>query len=253
MCVGSPTAGTWSSSQWRPDDEFETDRPGVEIPREVCRLGREVPEVDLGDLRPFVSRQIEVIRREPVAEATASRVHLHEERVQDIFTDRSRWDMTPDRQPSSTTPSMRDERRYTLRVDRRSRLAHVCRRLGVEAVYLFGSRADDGVRVLDGESVDPIGSDIDIGLFFRREAFQAGRLADLQVTFEDIFAPLRVDLVVLDQVDALFQYRAIDGHRVFALDAGRADRAELVIMRRAAELLPIQREIEREMFGVSTS
>ena len=25
MCVGSPTAGTWSSSQWRPDDEFETD------------------------------------------------------------------------------------------------------------------------------------------------------------------------------------------------------------------------------------
>src|ERR1700730_5421421 len=26
MCVGSPTAGTWSSSQWRPDYEFETDR-----------------------------------------------------------------------------------------------------------------------------------------------------------------------------------------------------------------------------------
>ena len=27
MCVGSPTAGTLSSSQQRPDDEFETDRP----------------------------------------------------------------------------------------------------------------------------------------------------------------------------------------------------------------------------------
>ena len=26
MCGGSPTAGTWSSSQWRPDNEFETDR-----------------------------------------------------------------------------------------------------------------------------------------------------------------------------------------------------------------------------------
>jgi hypothetical protein len=25
MCVGSPIAGTWFSSQWRPDDEFETD------------------------------------------------------------------------------------------------------------------------------------------------------------------------------------------------------------------------------------
>ena len=26
MSIGSPTAGTWSSSQWRPDNEFETDR-----------------------------------------------------------------------------------------------------------------------------------------------------------------------------------------------------------------------------------
>ena len=28
MCVGSPTAGAWSSFQRRPDDEFETDRFG---------------------------------------------------------------------------------------------------------------------------------------------------------------------------------------------------------------------------------
>ena len=26
MSVRSPTAGPWSSSQWRPDNEFETDR-----------------------------------------------------------------------------------------------------------------------------------------------------------------------------------------------------------------------------------
>ena len=26
MSVRSPTAGTWSSSQWRPDNEFETHR-----------------------------------------------------------------------------------------------------------------------------------------------------------------------------------------------------------------------------------
>ena len=52
---------------------------------------------------------------------------------------------------------------------------------------------------------------------------------------------------------ALFQFRAIDGHRVFAANPERADRHELVIMRRAAELLPIQRAIERERFGVATS
>jgi hypothetical protein len=26
MYGGSPTVGTWSSSPWRPDNEFETDR-----------------------------------------------------------------------------------------------------------------------------------------------------------------------------------------------------------------------------------
>ena len=29
MSVGSPTAGTWSSSPWRPDNEFEMDRPRI--------------------------------------------------------------------------------------------------------------------------------------------------------------------------------------------------------------------------------
>jgi hypothetical protein len=35
MCVGSHTAGTWFSSQWRPDGQFETDRP-VRCTRDAC-------------------------------------------------------------------------------------------------------------------------------------------------------------------------------------------------------------------------
>lgn len=131
-------------------------------------------------------------------------------------------------------------------------MVRACRALGVEAVYLFGSRADDGVSVLDGEFVTAQGSDLDVGVYLS-PGVDIGRLAELQVSLEDLFAPLRVDLVPLDRVDALFQFRAIDGHRVFAADAAAADRAELVTMRRAAELLPIQREIERQVFGVSTS
>ena len=51
MSVGSPTAGTWSSSQWWPDNEFETDRlyattplVGVDVHRgpvngaDLCRM-----------------------------------------------------------------------------------------------------------------------------------------------------------------------------------------------------------------------
>ncbi len=121
------------------------------------------------------------------------------------------------------------------------------------AVYLFGSRADDGLRVLDGAALDGAGSDLDVGVVFTSPAVEAGRLARLQVSLEDVFAPLRVDLVPLQRVDALFQFRAIDGHRVYTSDSAQADRHELVIMRRAAELLPIQRRLERELFGVSTS
>lgn len=52
---------------------------------------------------------------------------------------------------------------------------------------------------------------------------------------------------------ALFQYKAVDGHRVAALDPVAADYYELYVMRRAAELLPIQRRLEEEEFGVSTA
>ena len=45
----------------------------------------------------------------------------------------------------------------------------------------------------------------------------------------------------------------IEGERVFAADVDQADLYELVVMRKAAELLPLQRAIERERFGVSTS
>jgi hypothetical protein len=40
---------------------------------------------------------------------------------------------------------------------------------------------------------------------------------------------------------------------VAASDSDAADRYELVIMSRAEELLPIQRELERERFGFSTT
>ena len=120
-------------------------------------------------------------------------------------------------------------------------------------MYLFGSRADDGFRVLSGGGAAAAGSDLDIGLLFASAAPYPEGLAALQVALEDVFAPLRIDVVPLERVDALFQFHAVDGLRVYARDTGFVDRWELVVMRRAAELLPIQRQLERDLFGVSTS
>jgi predicted nucleotidyltransferase len=139
--------------------------------------------------------------------------------------------------------------------DRRRTLDAICDEHGLLAVYLFGSRADEGLAVLRGERADASGSDLDVGVVYRdREEPDFRRLGALQVDMEDLFEPLRVDLVPLQKVDALFQFRAMDqGHRVAAPDSTKADFYELYVMRQASELLPIQRRLEEEEFGVSTS
>ena len=159
---------------------------------------------------------------------------------------------TSHRAPSARQPPP-TSLRYTLPVDRREQLHRACRAFDVAAVYLFGSRADDGLRILAGAPVPGQGSDLDVAVLPGEGRTRLDRLADLQVALEDVFAPLRVDLVPLDRVDALFQFHAIDGHRVFAANPALVDRYELLVMRRGAELLPIQRAIERERFGVASS
>jgi len=138
-------------------------------------------------------------------------------------------------------------------MSRLSTLEKQCRACGVLAVYLFGSQVSDGMRALADGAVDPGGSDLDVGVVFLGRDADVAALPLLQVAIEDACAPLRIDLVPLQRVDALFQFAAIDGERVFAADVDQADLYELVVMRKAAELLPIQRAIEHDRFGVSTS
>ena len=139
--------------------------------------------------------------------------------------------------------------------DRQRKLTALCEEHELLSVYLFGSRSEDGLAVLRGETAEAAGSDLDVGVVYRgRDEPDFRRTGALQVELEDLFEPLRVDLVPLQKVDALFQFRAMDqGHRVAAPDSTRADFYELYVMRRASELLPIQRRLEEEEFGVVTS
>src|SRR5262245_12064630 len=125
--------------------------------------------------------------------------------------------------------------------ERKTALENLLRRCAVAAAYFFGSRADDGLLWLAGEAVDGSGSDLDVAVRFRGGLRDVLALSGLQVDLEDLFEPLRVDLVPMERVDALFQARAIDGHRIFAADSTEADFYELYILNRAADLLPFQR------------
>ena len=136
---------------------------------------------------------------------------------------------------------------------RREMLDRVCAQYGVLAAYAFGSRADDGPRILRGETVAARGSDLDVGVVFERHDFELRQLGALQADLADVFAPLHVDLVPLQRVDAIFQYHAVDGHRVYSHDSTRTALYELDVMSKAADLLPVQRQIEIDAFGVSTT
>ncbi|HEX2645316.1 MAG TPA: nucleotidyltransferase domain-containing protein [Thermoanaerobaculia bacterium] len=127
-------------------------------------------------------------------------------------------------------------------------LDRISRDSGLLAVYLFGSRRDDGLRALAGDEVSGAGSDLDIGVVFQAQDFGWEALARLQVQLEDLFTPLRIDLVPLQRVDSLFQARAIDGHRIAAPDSTAANEYELRVWRMAAESLFIRRQIEEDSF-----
>jgi predicted nucleotidyltransferase len=133
------------------------------------------------------------------------------------------------------------------------RLDEICREFDLLSVYLFGSRADEGLQLLQGEPASAEGSDLDVGVFFVSRDPDVHRLGELQIALEEVFDPFRVDLVPLDRVDPLFQFRAIDGHRIATSDSTATDERELEVMRRAADLLPFQRQAEIDTFGVATS
>ena len=91
------------------------------------------------------------------------------------------------------------------------------------------------------------------GVFSISRHVDVDLLGELQVALEEVFEPLRVDLVPLDRVDLLFQFRAIDGHRIatYGLDRDRREGARGHAPRR--RLLPFQRQAEIDTFGVATS
>ena len=128
----------------------------------------------------------------------------------------------------------------------------LCREHGVLALYLFGSRAGDGLKQLAGEDVAGEGSDLDVAAVFIVPSIDHRRLGSLQVALEDLFAPLRVDLVPLQRADPLLQFAAVDGHRIAATDTTRADLFELRVMRSAADALPHERRLERDLFGLTS-
>lgn len=131
---------------------------------------------------------------------------------------------------------------------KREKLTHIFKKHGVRIAYLFGSQKKAGIAFLEGGATkidDEV--DLDIGVVFKtfpEDPFEAyGELyADLSLFFE----PFTVDIVFLQETDALFQYEAITGELVFSDDDLYLEEYEEQVMKRASDLSFKRNEFEKD-------
>ncbi|MDQ7793565.1 MAG: nucleotidyltransferase domain-containing protein [bacterium] len=127
---------------------------------------------------------------------------------------------------------------------RLAELGVICRRHGVDLVYLFGSQARPGHLFLLGEKVVAEDSlaDLDVGVVGSRPlpppAGRATFYALLHNDLAGLFAPFKLDLVLLEENHSVFQLEAIKGICVYQAGEDERSAYETGILRRAADFRP---------------
>ncbi len=125
------------------------------------------------------------------------------------------------------------------------RLGNIAERYGLRDFYVFGSRADEiFARVRTGASADPLASsDVDIAVQPHPNiTLTAHDRVRLTLELEDLFSAPRVDLVVLSEASPFLALEVIRGELLYTADEDAQAETELYVLRRAADLAPLQRE-----------
>lgn len=146
--------------------------------------------------------------------------------------------------PPSDTPSPAQSS-PELAQARQQALAQLCAQYQIATLYSFGSRSKEALRWTSGQqhalAAGP--SDLDIGV----RPIPGVRLSvrakvELVVVLEDLFECARVDLVVVPEANPFVAADVIRGETLFARDTYEAAEYELYVLRRAGDLIPLERE-----------
>jgi predicted nucleotidyltransferase len=132
--------------------------------------------------------------------------------------------------------------------DKLKTLEEVAGHFGLDAIYLFGSRATEVAAFVRGERIldSSLRSDVDVGIV----APPGNRLTvrdkvRLAIALEDLWDVSRVDLVVLPEADPFLAVDIVAGERIYVRDPYAMDEYELYVLRRAGDLAPFERECRR--------
>ena len=128
----------------------------------------------------------------------------------------------------------------------------ICKKHNIILAYLFGSEAQAGYRVLNGENILPRDqlADLDLGIIFRGFGSLPGPLYNLYASiyndFDELFSPLNLDLVFLQETHSVFQFEAIKGICIYAASELIKDEYEHIILARAADFRWVLEQYYRE-------
>ncbi|MCD6353107.1 MAG: hypothetical protein J7M06_02730, partial [Proteobacteria bacterium] len=122
----------------------------------------------------------------------------------------------------------------------------IMKRYKISALYVFGSRAPEFADRIGGESVHSshqLESDLDIGIQpIKGVRLSVRKKVSLTIELEDFFEAPRIDLVVISEADPFLSANIIRGERIYCKDKNESDNYELYLLRRAGDLIPLERE-----------
>lgn len=122
----------------------------------------------------------------------------------------------------------------------------------LSAIYAFGSRSADAAAIINGtrSAGEYSSSDIDVGVLPREGVkMEPKEKVRLTMELEDLFQIKKVDLVLLTEADPFLAANVIRGERIYCEDEYAADEYGLYVLRRAGDLIPLEKERIRLIMG----
>ncbi len=127
----------------------------------------------------------------------------------------------------------------------------LCKEFDIAILYAFGSRSKEVLEFFkkEKEKLSSKCSDADIGVKTTKgKRLNIQEKVQLAILFEELLGVNQVDLVDLSEADPFLAAEIIRGERIFARSEVQADEYELYVLRRAGDLIPLERERQRLIF-----
>jgi predicted nucleotidyltransferase len=125
------------------------------------------------------------------------------------------------------------------------KLKEICRRYSIDTIYAFGSRCKELKIFAAGAGHIDLSKEADFDVAVKitpQKSLSVRQKSQLTIDLEELFQLTRLDLIVINEADPFLAANIIRGETIFCRDEYMADQYELYVLRRAGDLIPLERE-----------